>query len=185
MANAAVLLADGFEDIEAVSVIDVLRRGGVSVDVVSIGGSMDVESAHGLVVRATCLLEDVKEGLFDALILPGGGPGTARLRASEEVLEMIRRHHENGRIIAAICAAPLVLVDSGILTTEHVTCYPTCQMELDRAWRDAPVVHDGNIITSQSPGSAMLFSLVVLSVLCGEAIAHRTAREMVTDVLMS
>ena len=77
MANAAVLLADGFEDIEAVSVIDVLRRGGVSVDVVSIGGSMDVESAHGLVVRATCLLEDVKEGLFDALILPGGGPGAA------------------------------------------------------------------------------------------------------------
>lgn len=130
------------------------------------------------------MLEDVAEETFDALILPGGGEGTANLKDSDLVIECLRRQKEEGRLICAICAAPTILSYAGVLDPEqHVTCYPTCVMELDRKCAGVPVVVDDNVITGQAPGSAMLFALVVLKVLTNEALAHRVAREMVTDVL--
>lgn len=184
MARALVLLANGFEEIEALSVVDILRRGEVEVVMASIHETTEVRGAHGVCVKADALMSVAAEEDFDAVILPGGGEGMENLRASEPVLERLRRQKEEERLICAICAAPLVLVAAGVLDPgQHVTCYPTCQMDLDRPWVNQPVVEHDAVITGQAPGSAMLFGLVVLKALAGEKVAARVARGMVTDVL--
>lgn len=181
---AVVLLAEGFEDIEAVTVIDILRRGGVNTVTASIGESLEVISAHNVVVRADRRLCDLGENVWDALILPGGMPGTANLAASSLVVDALKRHAAEERLICAICAAPTVLVSSGVLPPRvHVTCYPTCAVDLDRASANVPVVADGNFITGQAPGSAMLFGLVILQHLMGDEVASKVAKGMVTNVL--
>lgn len=182
MSQALVLLTEDFEDIEAVTVIDVLRRGGVEVVTASIHDRLEVPSAHGITVRADRLLTDVANDVFDAVILPGG-PGTGNLKIPA-VFELLNRQKAEGRLICAICAAPTVLVEAGVLEDgQQVTCYPTCIVDLDRPSAAVPVVADGNVITGQAPGSALLFALVVLSALEGEKIANRVARGMVTDVM--
>lgn len=184
MAKALIPLAKGFEDVEAVTVIDVLRRGGVEVVTASLSGSTDVLSAHGILMKADASLADVADGDFDAIVLPGGGEGTENLKNSDALVRLLRRQNDAGRWLCAICAAPTVLVEAGVLAEGlHVTCYPTCQMELDRPWSPVPVVVDGNVITGQAPGSALLFALVVLQTLTDEATARRIARGLVTDVL--
>ncbi len=184
MAKALVPLAKGFEDIEAVTIVDVLRRGGVEVVTASLQETTDVLSAHGLQLKADARLADVADGEFDAIVLPGGGEGTENLKNSDRLIRRLRRQNDEGRLLCAICAAPTVLVEAGVLAEGlHVTCYPTCQMELDRPWSPAPVVVDGNVVTGQAPGSALLFALVVLQTLTDEATARKVARGMVTDVL--
>lgn len=183
MGRALVPLADGFEEIEAVSIIDVLRRGGVEVVSASVHDRREVNGAHGIVMNADRLLGDVIDEEYDVIVLPGGGEGTANLKACAELIERLRRQRMERRFLAAVCAAPTVLVEAGVLGNEHVTCYPTCQMELDRPWRNAPVVADGLVITGQAPGSALLFALVVLQLVFSEAAAQKVARSMVTDVL--
>jgi len=164
-AKALVVLADGFEDIEAVTAIDVLRRGGV-------------------VMRADASFAEAEKGEFDAIVLPGGGEGTDNLKASAALAERLRRQKEEGRLLCAICAAPTVLVEAGVLDPEqHVTCYPTCSLDLDRPCAGVPVVADGNVITGQAPGSSTLFALVVLKTLTDEKTAAKVARGMVSDVL--
>lgn len=184
MAKALVPLAKGFEDIEAVTIVDVLRRGGVEVVTASLQETTDVLSAHGLLMKADARLADVADGEFDAIVLPGGGEGTENLKNSDRLIRRLQRQNDEGRLLCAICAAPTVLVEAGVLAEGlHVTCYPTCQMELDRPWSPAPVVVDGNVVTGQAPGSALLFALVVLQTLTDEATARKVARGMVTDVL--
>lgn len=185
MKTALVLLADGFEDIEAVTVIDVLRRGGVSVTTVSIHDRLEVRSAHAITMRADSLYADaVDDREWDVVVLPGGGEGTENLKSFEPLAGLAARQRAQGRLLAAICAAPTALVATGAIEPGvHLTCYPTCQMELDRPWANAVVVEDSGVITGQAPGSALLFSLVVLKALNGEAAAQRIARGMVTDVL--
>lgn len=185
MTKVLIPLANGFEELEAVSVIDVLRRGGIDVVTASLGETTAVRGAHGVEMKADALLSDVIEGVFDAIVLPGGGEGTENLKKSAVLIERLRRQKEEGRLLCAICAAPTVLVEAGVLDEEtHVTCYPTCQMDLDRPWSPVPVVADGLVITGQAPGSALLFGLVVLQHLAGDAVAQKVARGMVTDVLM-
>lgn len=184
MASALVVLAEGFEDIEAVAVVDVLRRGGVEVTTAALGDALSVKSAHGIEMKADALFADASAGDYDALVLPGGGVGTANLGKSEAVRERLRRQKAEGRLLCAICAAPTVLEAAGVFDPDqHVTCYPSCAMELERPCADVPVVADGNVITGQAPGSAVLFALVVLQALAGEPTAKRVARGMVTDVL--
>ena len=184
MARVLIPLAEGFEEVEAVTIADVLRRGGVGVVLASIGDELETRGAHGIAVTADAMFSDLESESFDAIVLPGGGPGTERLRNSDALVRRLRRQAEEGRLLCAICAAPTVLVEAGVLEPGvHVTCYPTCQMELDRAWSPVPVVADANVITGQAPGSALLFSLVVLQALVGEPAARKVARAMVTDVL--
>ena len=184
MATAIVTLADGFEEIEALTVVDVLRRGGVNVITAAVGKTKDVEGAHGISVLADEFLADVKNDDFDAVILPGGGPGTENLKNSDDVIALLRRQKDEGRLVCAICAAPLVLVEAGVLEPgQHITCYPTCIMDLDRPSANVPVVADDNVITGQAPGSAMLFALVVLQALTNESVASKVARGLVTDVM--
>ena len=183
-AKALVVLADGFEDVEAVTAIDVLRRGGVEVVTAALAGGPEVRSAHGIMMRADASFAEAEKDEFDAIVLPGGGEGTDNLKSSAALAERLRRQKEEGRLLCAICAAPTVLVEAGVLEEgQHVTCYPTCSIARDRPCAGVPVVHDGNVITGQAPGSSMLFALVVLKALADEKVAMKVARGLVTDVL--
>ncbi len=183
MSRVLVILAEGFEESEAIVPIDVLRRGDVEVVTAALADDLMVPGAHGIKIAADTKLVDVASEEYDLVLLPGG-PGTERLRHSELVLERVRRQRARNGYLAAICAAPLVLVDAGVLDDDqHVTCYPSCVVDLDRSCAGVPVVVDGGVITGQAPGAALLFGLVVLQVLEGEGVAQRVARAMVTDVL--
>ena len=182
--NALVVLAEGFEDIEAVTVIDVLRRGRVDVVTASLSGTPIVKSAHGMEMLADLPFEKAAEDSYSAIILPGGGDGTENMKRSPALIERLRRQKGEGGLICAICAAPTVLVKAGVLDPEqHITCYPSCVRELDRPCAEAPVVADGDVITGQAPGSALLFALVVLKSLVGDYMTRRVAEGMVTDVM--
>ena len=184
MSRVLIPLANGFEDVEAITVVDVLRRGGVEVVTASIHDRRNVESAHGVRMEADALFAEVGDETYDAIILPGGGKGTENLKGCEALAARLRRQRDEGGLLCAICAAPTVLVAADALNPQtEVTCYPTCQDGLDRPWAPAPVVHDGEVITGQAPGSALLFALVVLQTLAGEQVAHDVAQGMVTDVL--
>ena len=184
MAKVLMPLSDGFEEIEAVTVVDVLRRGGVDVVTASIHDRLDVRGAHGLVIKADRQFDEAQKGTYDAIVIPGGGECAETFRQFEPLHERLRRQRDEGRLLCAICAAPTVLVAAGVLDEGvHVTCYPSCQMELDREWSPASVVSDGMVVTGQAPGSAWLFSRVVLQALVGVAVAQKVARGMVTDVL--
>lgn len=183
-AKALIVLADGFEDVEAVAAIDVLRRGGVEVVTASLSGRREVRSAHGVTMLADASFADVADEAYDAIVLPCGGEGTQNLKASAELAERLRKQKADGGLLCAICAAPTVFVEAGVLDEgQHVTCYPTCALDLDRPCAGVPVVADGNVITGQAPGSAVLFALVVLQALTDEKNAAKVARGMVTDVL--
>lgn len=182
MAKVLVPLAKGFEDIEAVTIIDVLRRGGIEVVTASIHSETGVESAHGIVMKADALFSDVFDEDYEAIILPGGGEGTENLKNCDALISRLVKQRNDGRLIAAICAAPTVLQEAGLLDpSQFVTCYPTCQMDVDCNWVNEPVVDHDGIITGQAPGSAMIFSLVVLQTLAGESVAKKVARGMVFD----
>ena len=180
MKKVLVPLANGFEDIEAVAIVDVLRRGGVEVVTASLGYDTEVLSAHGIPMRADAALADVLENDYAAIILPGGGEGTENLRQCQPLLERLRRQKAEGGFVCAICAAPSVLAAAGVLENEHVTCYPTCVAELGRESAGVPVVADGLVITGQAPGSAVLFGLALLHQLMGDIVANRVADGMVT-----
>ena len=181
MKTALVPLADGFEDIEAVAVIDILRRGGVEVVTASLGADRSAVSAHGIRMETDAALHEVINDRWDAIVLPGGGEGTANLMACEPlIVRLNRQKHDDGGLVCAICAAPTVLAAAGLLEGEDVTCYPSCAEGMGCPVVDAPAVADGQIITGQGPGAAITFALVVLLHLAGEEAAHAVAAGMVT-----
>ena len=179
--NALVVFANGVEDIEAVAIVDVLRRGGVEVIAASLNAEPFAVSAHGIHMSTDAVLANVLESDYDAIILPGGGEGTKNLKECAPLLRRLRRQKEEGGLVCAICAAPTVLVEAGVLEDESVTCYPSCRTEMGRRIEDVPVVADGQVITGQAPGAAMLFGLVVLAHLTDERTAHNVANGMLTD----
>ena len=184
MAKVLVPLADGFEEIEAVTVVDVLRRGGVEVVTASVHDRLEVRGAHGLQLKSDQQFDEAQRGSYDAIVLPGGGECAETFRQLKPLHERLLRQHDEKRLLCAICAAPTVLEAAGVLDEGvEVTCYPSCQGDLDRPWTPAPVVVDGNVITGQAPGTALLFGLVVLQSLAGERVARKVAQGMVTDVL--
>lgn len=182
MAKVLVPLANGFEEVEAISVIDILRRGGVEVVTASIHDGLDVRGAHGVTVRADALFADVGGEEYEALVLPGGGEGTENLKNCGALVDRLRLQRSRGSLICAICAAPTVLVAAEVLDEgQCITCYPTCQMDLDRPWTDQPVVEHDGVITAQGPGTSLLFGFVILQALADEATARKVARAMVSD----
>lgn len=183
MSKVLIPLTEGFEDIEAVTVIDVLRRGEVEVVTASCMSSLEVKSAHGVVMKADASVADAALEQYDAIVLPGG-PGTRSLLDVAPLADCLRAQQERGGLICAICAAPTVLAELQLVPPGvHLTCYPSCVIDLDRPSANVPCVEDENFITGQAPGSAMLFALVVLKRLEGEAKALKVARGMLTDVL--
>jgi 4-methyl-5(b-hydroxyethyl)-thiazole monophosphate biosynthesis len=159
-------LAEGFEEIEAVTVIDVLRR--AEVEVVAAGLEAGaVRGSRGVVVTPDAPLSEVADEDFDAVVLPGGGPGSHALAADERVGALLKRHSTEGRVVAAICAAPgIVLAPLGLLEGKRASGYPGLKEKVP-GWVDEPVVRDGDLITSQGPGTAMAFALSLVEALVG------------------
>ena len=184
MKTALVPLADGFEDIEAVAVIDVLRRGGVEVVTASLNPNRSVMSAHGIRMEADANLPDVIDARWDAIVLPGGGEGTANLLACEELAVRLRRQKfEDGGYLCAICAAPTVLAKQGYLKGRKAACYPGLENVLEENGAepvtDEEVVKDGRFITSRGAGTAIPFALKLIKVLAGEDRAREIGRSVV------
>lgn len=175
-------LANGVEELEAVTIIDVLRRGKIDVTSAAIGDSLTVKGSRGVSLLADALWSSLKPDDFDVLVLPGGGKGTAALAADERILEAVRTFNDNEKIVAAICAAPTVLAAADILDHHSATCYPDFAEQLGESYDDVPVIADGNIITGQGPGTAMLFALVLVKHLVGEEVAQQVADGLLTSL---
>lgn len=186
MAKVYVFLANGFEDVEALIPIDVLRRGGAEVVTVSIDNETTmVETAHGVTVLADALIGECDLSDADLLILPGGMPGASNLDASEEVRQALLRQAEKGGRIAAICAAPMVLGGLNLLNGRRATCYPGFETKLIGADYTAELVTvDGNITTGEGPAAAFPFAYELLKQLCGSETAHEIAVGMRYEHLM-
>ncbi|MBK8177754.1 MAG: DJ-1/PfpI family protein [Planctomycetes bacterium] len=180
VARVLVLLALGFEEVEAVTVVDVLRRAGAEVVLASLGTG-PVRGAHGISVAADAELAAVDGAGFDVLVLPGGQPGTRNLAADPRVLALVRDFAARGKTVGAICAAPSVLADAGVLTGRRVTSHPSVRAALVGAevLPDAAVVRSGSIVTSQGVGTALDFALELASLLVGPERAAELARAMV------
>jgi protein deglycase len=176
MPDILVPLAVGFEEVEAVTVIDLLRRAGLTVTTASLRSQTTVKGAHGVEIQAETTLSDVKGRVFDAVVLPGGMPGTTNLAESPEIGNLIQKHAEKGFLVAAICAAPTVLAKHGLLNGKKATCYPGCEGKMTGARVLAEtVVEDGNVITSRGPGTAIPFALKLIERLVGQAKAKEVA----------
>jgi 4-methyl-5(b-hydroxyethyl)-thiazole monophosphate biosynthesis len=175
MKKAALFLAEGFEETEAIVTADVLRRADVDTALVSIGGRLEVKSAHGVVLKADLLLSELK-GDYDVLVLPGGMPGAAHLDACAPLKDLLAAQASAGRWVAAICAAPLVLGGMGLLKGRKATCYPGFEERLLGAkLRAEPAVVDGNFVTGRGPGAAFDFALCLVACLSGEEKAREVA----------
>lgn len=180
MMKLALMLADGFEEIEAIGTVDILRRGGVEVVTAAIGETLSVTGAHGIVVTADAFVDDLDAASLDAIALPGGMGGMKRLRADRRVAALARELLASGKIVSAICASPLALSAAGVLEGRRATCYPGLEGELrcGAYVADETVVEDGNVITSQGPGTTFDFALALLARLAGEDAAAQVASGM-------
>ncbi|MEE2939875.1 MAG: DJ-1 family glyoxalase III [Planctomycetota bacterium] len=174
-------LAAGFEEMEAVIIVDVLRRAGVEVLLAGLDGPGPVPGSRGITVSAEVDLGAVLAEDFDAVVLPGGLGGTHAMRDDERILQAVRRGFEAGRLTAAVCAAPLVLSRAGLVAGRTVTSHPSVQAELVEAGAQVTarrVVRDGALLTSQGPGTAMEFALAVAADLAGQEAAEEVAAAM-------
>ena len=171
----AVFLADGFEEAEAVIPIDIARRAGIEVTTVSISDSKYVTGSHNIQVKADALLSDTDTEAYDMLMLPGGMPGTTNLEDSENVKAALRRANEQGRYLAAICAAPRLLGSLGILDGKRATVYPGNDKYLEKADynREAKAVTDGKVITARGMGCAVEFGRDIVAALADGETAKK------------
>ena len=180
MANTAIFLADGFEEIEGLMVVDLLRRVGIKVDMVSISDSLTVTGSHNIAVSADKLIKDIDFEAYELLVLPGGMPGTTRLGECEVLCNQIVKACEKGKKLAAICAAPTVFGKLGILKEKSACCYPDMEEGLLGAkvsFEDVTV--DGNITTSRGLGTALPFALALIEQLFDKKTADDLAKKVV------
>ena len=174
------LLGTGFEETEAVTPIDLLRRAGVSVATVGIGGKV-ITGSHGIPVTADMELGQMDLTQLDMIVLPGGMKGVASIKGCPEALEAVRFAWENGRFVAAICAGPTVLADLGIPDGKKATCFPGCEGQMGKADMVPGVaaLRDGKLITGTSAGCAIPFALELIKALKGSEAADKVAKQIV------
>lgn len=164
--HVLVILSPGFEEIEAITVIDILRRAGIGVVTASLGDSREVAGSHQIIVAADCLLSDVNASDMTALALPGGMRGVENMLASETLMSLVPEF--SGRVLAAVCAAPLVLDACGLLDGHRFTAHPCIHGRLRASGLDpVPAVTDGDIVTGRSAGCAMDWALALVERLLG------------------
>jgi len=166
-------LAEGFEEIEAVAVVDLLRRAGIEVSTASLAG-VRVTGSHGITIEADMAIDDALAADFDMIVLPGGMPGAEHLKRDARVIALLQRFANDGRYTAAICAAPGVLAHAGLLDGRRATSFPgflRADSAPGIALSEAPVVVDGKLVTSRGPGTAIEFSLALVELLCGRDAA--------------
>ena len=161
MIKTLVLLFSGFEEIEALAPVDLLRRAGAQVVTAAVGPSLSVRGRSGVEIKADVLFDEVKTSDFDAAVLPGG-PGTDALLSNSDVIEFFSRHNKNGKLVAGICAAPVVLKAAGALKDKKCTAHTSRVSELENCTETEPVVRDANLITSRGAGTALEFGLALV-----------------------
>ena len=173
------LLGTGFEETEAITPLDLLRRAGLEVATVGLNGKI-IYGSHGIGVEADIEISQLDLTNLEMIILPGGLGGVASIRACREAMEAIRFAWENGKYTAAICAGPTVLADLGIVNGKNATCYPGCEGQMGNAnMVEAAAVTDGRLITGTSAGCAVPFGLALIAALKGQEEADRIARQIV------
>lgn len=174
------LLGTGFEETEAIAPLDLLRRAGLSVSTVGINGKT-IYGSHGIGVEADLQLHQMDLTDLDMIILPGGLRGVASIQASEAALDAVRFAWENGKYVAAICAAPTILAGLGITDGRNATCYPGCEENMGKARMvpNAAAVTDGRLITGTSAGCAIPFALALIAALKGQQAADAIAQQIV------
>jgi protein deglycase len=176
MKTACVLLADGFEEVEAVTPIDYLRRAGVEVTILGVTGET-VAGSRGIKIEADSGSEGFSKD-YDCVVVPGGGRGAANIAASHQAVFLIKRHFGSGKLVAAICAAPAVVLHEacGILAGRRFTCFPGLEAKVQGAsFSEERVVVDGNLITSRAAGTAGEFARAIVRELVGESAAEELA----------
>lgn len=180
MAEAYIFLADGFETVEALTVVDLLRRAGHRAETVSVMGRKQVESAQKIMVEADALFEDMSFEEDAMLVLPGGMPGTLHLGEHTGLRKLIEKWNKSGKHLAAICAAPSVLGSLGILQGKKAVCYPGFEDKLTGAEvLDSRVVTDGNVTTSRGMGTAIPFGLELIRILDGEELSSQIKESII------
>lgn len=180
MSKTAVFFGTGFEEIEALAVVDILRRAGVDTSMVSITGERSVTGSHSIKVEMDALLGEINFDELDLIVLPGGMPGTKNLEACEPLMKQVDAFVAQDKLVAAICAAPSILGHRGILKGKKACSYPTFEDHLEGAEvMRQPAVIDGNIITGRGMGAAVPFGLAVLERLQGRESAMKMAERIV------
>lgn len=178
MSKVLIPLANGFEEIEAINIIDVLRRAKIEVNIASLDDKMDVKGAHNVTILCDMQIKDVNVDELDMIVLPGGWGGTLALCDDENVQNILKEMNEKNKNIGAICAAPLALHKAGVLKHNY-TCYPSIEQQIreDGFVGDKEmVVQDGNILTSRGPATAICFALEIVKKLKGEEI-HKSVKD--------
>lgn len=180
MKKVYLFFAEGFEEVEALTVVDILRRGGIDCKTVSVTGDYDVTSSHAVTVRADLLFDETDLSDADMLVLPGGIPGTPNLRAHKGLEKLILDYHAAGKYLAAVCAAPTVYGEMGLLKGKNATCYPSCEDGLIGAnFLEDRVVCDGQFITSRGMGTCVEFGLALLEKLTDKETATTIGKKII------
>ena len=180
MNRLAVFFASGYEEIEALTVVDICRRGGLEVDMVSVSGEMEVTGSHGICVSMDKEFGNVDFEDYDMLVLPGGMPGTRNLEDHAGLMERVDEFAAKGKYLAAICAAPSIFGHRGILKGRRACCYPSFESQLAGAEvTEKPVEISGNVITSRGMGTAIAFGLAIVSVFKGKEAADKLAESII------
>lgn len=171
-------LATGFEEIEALSIVDILRRANIEVIMVALE-NLHVKGAHGVIVVADALIHEIDASSYDMIALPGGLPGATNLAADVHVQSLIKAFDAQGKYVAAICAAPYALHTAGVLKKSY-TCYPGFQGKIAQEGYNASdkVVIDSNVTTSQGPSTAMVFALSLVEQLCSKELAQQLSHDL-------
>lgn len=183
MSKVAVFFGTGYEEIEALTVVDILRRAGIETQMVSITGERTVTSSHQITVAMDKVLQEVDFDALDMIVLPGGMPGTKNLEACEPLMEQVDAFVTGGKMVAAICAAPSILGHRGFLKGKNACSFPSFESHLEGAnVLKQPAVTDGNIITGRGMGAAVAFALAILEKLAGAEVAQKMAETIVASV---
>lgn len=181
MIKVVILLADGFEEVEAMAVVDVLRRAGIDVVIAGLHDG-PVASARKVRVLPDTVIDTVRPDDFDMIVLPGGQPGADNLNADPRVKSLIRSFYGSGKLTGAICAAPYVLANAGVLEGRRVTSFPSYRDRLGSAvYEEKAVVEDGNVMTSRGPGTAITFGLAIVRKLVGREKAEKIRASMLAN----
>ncbi len=174
MSKIGIFMANGCEEIEGLTVVDMARRAGIEIEMISITDDLKVTSSHSVTFLADTTKEKADYDSYDGIVLPGGMPGTTNLGADETVDRVIREFAEQGKMVAAICAAPSVLGLAGLLEGKKATCHPGFEEKLLGAeWAEQPVVVDGNIITSRGMGTAIEFGTEIVRYFTDDATVEK------------
>jgi 4-methyl-5(b-hydroxyethyl)-thiazole monophosphate biosynthesis len=181
--SAALFIIDGFEETEALCTVDILRRADINIVIVSLGGDRKITGRSQITVFADALFDDIRDREFDMLIIPGG---TTAYTEHEGLLNLVKKYHDEGRKLAAICAAPAVFGKLGLLSGKRALIYPGMEQWIEGALPSGKIVEtDGNITTSKGPGTTVYFALKLAEILAGHETAENVAERFITQRLVS